>query len=199
MDPGEPSRRRPAGGVDAVASIGRLSQTACASISVVGPSCRRFIRQMNSTVGNSITYEMHWVLIPFALVVVIIVGVRVIRDKGRTPSVTTDRNRIEEWKRAEGMGPILHGLRSSAPFALGYCLVGPAAKFWWQTGRPGYPLEDLGLYLLFALAFAVVGEFFAWKILQSGAREAAARLHDDGDGRRPLAGLRPAPDAEQDC
>lgn len=77
------------------------------------------------------------------------------------------------------MGPLWHAFRNSGPFVLGYCVFAPAAAFWKETGRLGYPVENAGHYLVLALVMAIVSEFFAWKILQAGAREAAERLHQN--------------------
>jgi len=130
---------------------------------------------------------MTWILLPLAALVFIILGVRVIQGRGLAHSPAQDRKRVEAWTKARATGPVAFGLRSSAPYLLGFYLLGPAIKHWRETGRLGYPVEEIGFYLMAAALSCLVLGFFAWKIVEASAREAAERqARNDADtGEQP--------------
>ncbi len=116
------------------------------------------------------------VLIPLVVLVGIVLGVRVIQGRTSATSRQADLACIENWKKARKSGPVLHSIRSVAPFIFGYCALGPVTKYWLDHGKLGFPTDKIGFYIVFAVfATAVIG-FFSWKILHAGAREASDRL-----------------------
>ena len=121
---------------------------------------------------------MAWLIFPFALLVVMVLGVRVIRNKGAPPSKSRDEASIREWEKEKRKGFVMHCLYRTFPFAVSYFLLGPLTKSWWQLGKLEYPIEKVPSYIVFAVLCSLVTGFFSWGMLSSSAAEASERLKD---------------------
>jgi hypothetical protein len=112
-------------------------------------------------------------IIPLALGILVIVGVRVIRAKD--PTAEQDSEDIAKWENAKRIGFLRFCLRRTFPFVLGYCVLGPMGKSWTELGRLSYPTEEIGRYILFAVFMTLVVGGFHWLAVRAGALEASGR------------------------
>jgi hypothetical protein len=112
-------------------------------------------------------------LIPLALGIVVIIGVRVIR--AQDPTAEQDFADTEKWEEAKRAGFFGFCLRRTFPFVLGYYVLGPMGKAWTEVGRLSYPREEIGRYALFAVFMTLVVGGVHWLAVRAGALEASAR------------------------
>lgn len=115
---------------------------------------------------------MSWMIIPLVLVVFMIIGIRVIRAKD--PTREQDSTDVRKWEEAKRKGFIAFCLRQTFPFVLGYCVLGPAFKLWKESGRFGYPKEEIVWSAGFAVGATLVIGGLYWLIVRAGGLEAKA-------------------------
>ena len=121
---------------------------------------------------------MAWLIFPFALLVVMVLGVRVIRNKGAPPSKSRDEASIREWEIESRKGFVIHCLYRTFPFAASYFLLGPLTRSWWLLEKLEYPIERVPAFAVSAVLCSLVTGFLSWGILRSSAAEASERLKD---------------------
>ena len=123
---------------------------------------------------------MALLLIPFIVLVVIVQGVRVILGRYPSSDLVRDEASVRRWEEVRRKGYLMHCVRSLGPYVIGYCVLAPLLKASWQAGRLAYPLHEVSFYCALAVAVALIGGFFNWKILEVSASEARQRLQASG-------------------